>query len=163
MIYGAALVVALIAGAAAILDRVGEPPPRARTNAASSTSTKAPVQPAEPDFVPDLPSVPDLATEPPPARPQGDEDPRMEALTVEMRMLSHAREQLEEHPGEAYSILEQHRRQHPHGILREEREAFAIEALVSLEQREQAERRYYDFVREYPSSDFTARLASLLR
>ncbi|MBZ0121042.1 MAG: hypothetical protein K8H88_28870, partial [Sandaracinaceae bacterium] len=39
-----------------------------------------------------------------------------------------------------------------------EREAFAIEALLALERADEAERRYYDFRRAFPQSDFTSRL-----
>src|SRR5690606_11007588 len=100
---------------------------------------------AGPDFVPDLPEVPDLATEPPPPRRVVPDDPRMAELGVEMRILSRARELLAEHPSEALAVLRQHRRQHPAGVLREEREAFSIEALLLLEHVDEAERRYYEF------------------
>ncbi len=118
----------------------------------------------EPAIVPSLPAVPDLATQPPPPRPEGAaDDPRLEQLGAEMRYLGRARELLEEHPAEAIGLLEQHRRAHPNGILREEREAFAIEALVSLGHRVEAERRYYDFLSTYPSSSFAPRLRTLMR
>ncbi|MCC6872995.1 MAG: hypothetical protein IT378_01705 [Sandaracinaceae bacterium] len=110
------------------------------------------------DFVPDLPEVPDLATQPPPAAPPTGDDPRLRQLGAEMRLLSRAREQLAEHPAEALSLLDQHRRLHADGVLREEREAFAIEALLALERADEAERRYYDFRRAFPQSDFTSRL-----
>jgi len=80
-----------------------------------------------------------------------------------MRHLSRARELLADHPAEALGILEQHRRQFPQGGLSEEREAFAIEALVALGRTDLAERRYYDFVRDYPSSELAGRLGTLLR
>jgi hypothetical protein len=60
-------------------------------------------------------------------------------------------------------VLEQHRRVHPHGVLREEREAFAIEALLALSHVAEAERRYYDFLREYPDSAFRERLRAAMR
>jgi hypothetical protein len=63
----------------------------------------------------------------------------------------------------ALAVLEEHRRHHADGILREEREAFAIEALVELERRPEAERRYYDFQRTYPHSDFSRRLGDMMR
>lgn len=119
----------------------------------------------EESFVPNLPEVPDLATQPPPARhdSEEEEDPRFAQLGAEMRLLSRARELLEEHPAEALGVLEQHRRTHSRGILREEREAFVIEALVSLGRGPDAERRYYDFLRDYPHSSFTPRLRTLMR
>ena len=103
--------------------------------------------------MPDLPEVPDLATEPPPEREATENDPRMQTLAAEMRMLNRARTLLGEHPAEAIGVIDDHRRQYPDGVLREEREAFAIEALLALERVEEAERRYYDFLREFPSSE----------
>lgn len=105
-----------------------------------------------PGFVLDLPEVPDLATQPPPARPASN-DPRMESLAAEMRILSHAREMLGEHPAEALGVIRQHQRQYPDGVLREEREAFAIEVLLALEHTDEAERRYYDFLQRFPQSE----------
>ena len=115
-----------------------------------------------PDFVPDLPRVPDLATEPPAPRPEP-ADPRLEQLGAEMRILSHARELLSEHPAEALGVLETHRRRYPGGVLREEREAFVIETLLALEHVDEAERRYYDFLSDYPDSDFRERLRDAMQ
>ena len=118
---------------------------------------------AGPDFVPDLPEVPDLETQPPPPPPdEADRDPRFAQLGAEMRLLGRARELLAEHPAEAVGLLDQHRRLHPDGVLREEREAFAIEALVMLEHVAEAERRYYEFLRDFPRSDFQGRLEELM-
>jgi len=184
MVYGLALVVALIAGAAAVLSATGEdeaPAASAEGTAAAEPEPAAPdaaeeptggveiVEPAPrrskagPDYEPDLPEVPDLEREPPPEREPAAADPRFADLGAEMRILSRARELLAEHPAEALSVLEQHRRRHPGGALREEREAFAIEALVNLEHVHEAERRYYDFLRDFPHSDFDARLAELMQ
>ncbi|HEY8430972.1 MAG TPA: hypothetical protein VIL20_21485 [Sandaracinaceae bacterium] len=157
-LYGTAGVLALVGLAVGLADRSAgapvAPPP---------SEERAPEDDRE-RIVPALPPVPDLATQPPPARPGGGEDdPRLAQLGAEMRFLGRARELLGERPGEALAILEQHRRAHPHGILREEREAFAIEALVALDRRTEAERRYYDFLRAYPSSELAPRLRFLMR
>jgi hypothetical protein len=169
MVYGLALAVALIAGVTAVLSATGDedepPPPRAM----EAPAREAPAEPEpetaerEPEIVPDLPTVPDLENEPPPAREPGAPDPRFAELGAEMRMLSRARELLEGHPAEALGVLEQHRRRHPDGALREEREAFAIEALVALEHVDEAERRYYEFLRDFPDSDFRSRLERLMQ
>lgn len=160
VLYGTVLVVAIGAGAWAIANRADDTVPDAAPVA--SPEEPAPEEEEAP-FVPDLPEVPDLATEPPPARPATDGDPRIAQLSAEMRIVSRARELLGENPGEALAVLEEHRRHHADGILREEREAFAIEALVELERRPEAERRYYDFQRTYPHSDFSRRLADMMR
>jgi hypothetical protein len=159
VLYGGVLILALAAGTWAIVTS-GEDQP-----APQVVQPQPEPEPQEelPSFVPDLPTVPDLATEPPPPRPASDEDPRIARLTEEMRFVSRARELLAEDPAQALAILEQHRANYTDGVLREEREAFAIEALIALERRPEAERRYYDFSRVYPSSDFATRLATLMR
>lgn len=191
IVYGTALVVALIAGIFAVMNAQEEPEvaasPAAPSSAAPSPAAESPAREPEPppttpevggveiverppgrskagpDYVPQLPEVPDLATQPPPppADP-GDEDPRFAQLGVEMRILSRARELLGAHPSEALGVLEQHRRHHPSGALAEEREAFAIEALLALEHVDEAERRYYDFLARYPHSDFESRLREMM-
>lgn len=188
MVYGLVAAVALIAGAVALWTGLGDhdddppapaveaPQPAPPVSDPSSTEDEdedeaGGVEIVEhrtrgrvgPDWQPDLPAVPDLATEPPPEREPREEDPRFQALGAEMRILSRARDLLEDHPAEALGILEQHRRRHPAGTLREEREAFAIEALVTLEHVEEAERRYYDFLRDFPHSDFRNRLERLMQ
>ncbi|MBX3273736.1 MAG: hypothetical protein KF729_25955 [Sandaracinaceae bacterium] len=170
IVYGVALVVALIALGLAIANGMSseeegpEPAPadpvaaaRARAERetrGSEIALEVPDEPpARPDFVPSLPAVPDLATQPPPPRPDTPEDPRMATLAAEMRILSRARTLLGEHPAEAFGVVEEHRRRFAQGVLREEREVFAIEALLALERSAEAERRYYDFVRDFPRSD----------
>ena len=158
LLYGTALVLAIAGGVWAVWDHFGgdEAP-------APPLAEPAPDVPAgPPELVPDLPEVPDLSAGPPPP-PTGPEDPRLAAIGVEMRYLSRARELLADHPAEALGVLEQHRRQYPQGGLSEEREAFAIEALVALGRTDVAERRYYDFLRDYPSSELASRLGTLLR
>lgn len=172
-LYPLLLVTAVLAAAVAWVESNEQPTPepaaaapRSSRAASSDDGTDvgglellpAPRPAAGSDFVPDLPPVPDLATDPPPPRPTGATDPRFLQLAVEMRLISRARERLAEHPADALGILRQHRRAHPDGILREERDAFAIEALLALEHVEEAERRYYDFRRDYPDSDFLERL-----
>ncbi|MCA9608084.1 MAG: hypothetical protein KC619_20890 [Myxococcales bacterium] len=137
------------------------PPPRSRPAPGEiDEADVASARPLPPGFVPALPEVPDLDAEPPPARQAEDgEDPRMENLAAEMRILSRARTLLGEHPAEALGVIRQHQRQYPHGALREEREVFAIEALLALEHADEAERRYYDFLRDFPDSEHRAHLS----
>mgnify|MGYP000023499541 CR=1 FL=1 len=178
MVYVLVLAVALAGGAIALYGAFGDAPPEAPVAAPESETEPTPQDEvggveivdapegrskAGPDFVPDLPEVPDLATQPPPAPPpEEDRDPRFAQLGAEMRLLGRARELLQEHPAEALGVLEQHRRLHPAGVLREEREAFAIEAMVMLEHVAEAERRYYEFMRDFPHSDFRGRLEELM-
>ena len=164
LLYGAALLCALAGGAVAIASRCSEPvvPAHPIVPVAVDAGVDAGPRPiAHDDFVPDLPEVPDLATQPPP--PAVVADPRSSQLGAEMRLLSRAREELAQHPAEALALLDQHRHYHPDGVLREEREAAAIEALVALERSAEAERRYYDFLRDYPQSEYRARLEDVMR
>lgn len=181
MVYSLALVVALIAGVAALLNAAGgESETTARAEADPLEVAVAPGRgessgertdgAGEPDadgrasdLRPILPPVPDLEREPPPAREPSEPDPRFAELGVEMRVLSRARELLEEHPAEAFSVLEEHRRRFPQGALREEREAFSVQALVNLGRVQEAERRYYEFLHDFPHSDFAERLSRLMR
>ncbi len=171
ILYGTVLVLAIVGGAYAIFDRppvqVAHEPTLAERHANPTPMPPPPTapEPTPPEAqgpVPDLPEVPDLATEPPPPPPQND-DPRLGQLGAEMRYLSRARELLDQHPAEALGVIEQHRRNYPNGVLREEREAFALEALVAVGRTDEAERRYYDFLREYPHSELTGRLDRIMR
>lgn len=163
-LYGTALVLAIGGGALALSNALGGEPSASAPSSAAAPAPAAAPSPAPAPVAPDLPDVPDLRAQPPPTPPpDADEDPRLADLAAEMRYLSRARELLAEHPAEAFGVLEQHRRRYPRGGLSEQREAFAIEALASLGHRDLAERRYYDFLRDYPESPLTARLTALLR
>jgi hypothetical protein len=48
---------------------------------------------------------------------------------------------------------------YPDGVLAEGREALAIEALLALDRRNDAERRYTDFLRRFSGSASSARVA----
>ncbi len=106
-------------------------------------------------YVPDLPAVPDLARDRAtrPTRPEA--DPATDALAQEMRLVHEARIQLEADPGAALDLLEQHRTRFPEGALAEEREAYAILAMVMTEQPAgEIERRFSDLVADHPGTSF---------
>ncbi|MFK7985047.1 MAG: hypothetical protein AB8I08_03375 [Sandaracinaceae bacterium] len=178
LLYGGLLGIALLAGGVAAATH-GSSAPVAETSSSVPTHrtpetsdavggleiADAPRAPADldPDFRPDLPTVPDLATQPPPPRPPPRDDPRMQQLGAEMRYLARARDLVTEHPSEALGVLRDHRQEYPQGVLREEREAYTVEALVLLEHVAEAERRYYEFRRDFPESDFTERLQEMMQ
>src|SRR5262249_8080785 len=108
--------------------------------------------------VPNLPPVPVL----PPGTHLRRAEPPSDALSSEMRLLEEARASMEEDPGGALALLEQHRARFPTGALREEREAYAIEVLNHLGRPAEAERRYFDFAREFPESHFLPRIRRLV-
>jgi hypothetical protein len=112
-------------------------------------------------FVPDLPAVPTL----PPgahrdvmATEASTDDERLDALAVEMRLVREARGLIESDPAAALQLLDRHRSRYPSGALREEREAYAIEALLALRHTEEVERRYLEFREDFPTSSFMPRL-----
>ena len=183
-LYGGLLALALGGGVYAIVNAddastAAEPAPRAPAARPSTPSARlgasraaeerrardeeaAAVALPEGVAAPALPSVPDLATDPPPPAPAA-RDPRFATLGVEMRLMSRARELVTDHPSAALELLAQHRAEHEDGVLREAREAFTIEALIAMDRRGEAERRYYDFLDEFEGSEFASRLADLLR
>lgn len=65
-------------------------------------------------------------------------------------------------PRRALALVAQHERLYPHGMLTEEREAIAIEALARLGSRDAALARLARFEAAYPSSPHRARLDELL-
>lgn len=118
------------------------------------------------DFVPDLPAVPTLlpgarAKRAPSAAEDSDDD-RLSALAAEMRLVGEARALATTDPGGSLQLLDQHRARFPQGELREEREVYAIEALVALARANDAERRYLEFRSDFPSSTFVARLERVM-
>lgn len=182
LLYGGLLGVALLAGGVAAATHGSAPvDPGAATDGESSVPThrtpetsnevgglEIAAAPAaetdlDPELRPELPAVPNLATEPPPPRPPARDDPRMQQLGAEMRYLARARDLVSEHPSEALGVLRDHRQEYPQGVLREEREAYTVEALLALEHVAEAERRYYEFRRDFPESDFTERLQEMMQ
>lgn len=181
LLYGGLLGVALLAGGVAAATHGSSAPVAETSTSSTSVPTHrapetsaavggleiadAPSAPADvdPDFRPDLPPVPNLATQPPPPRPPAQDDPRMQQLGAEMRYLARARDLVSEHPSEALGVLRDHRQEYPQGVLREEREAYTVEALLLLEHVAEAERRYYEFRRDFPESDFTERLQEMMQ
>lgn len=103
-------------------------------------------------FVPDLPAVPDLSRDRP-RRPEA--DPASDELAQEMRLVHEARLQLDEDPSAALDLLDQHRSRFPEGVLTEEREAYAILAMVMTDQPAgEIERRFGDLVADHPGTSF---------
>lgn len=114
-------------------------------------------EPHAPEVTPALPAVPTLPPGTSLARTHGAEASAAERgddLSAEMRLVSEARRTMAEDPVEALALLDQHRERYPRGALREEREAHAILILRRLERTLDAERRYTDFLADFPGSSF---------
>lgn len=110
------------------------------------------------DFVPNLPAVPDLARDRArraPAEADTEADPVADALAQEMRLVREARSQIETDPSAALELLAQHRQRFPRGALAEEREAYAILAMIVAEAApNEVERRFTDLLADHPGSAF---------
>ena len=105
---------------------------------------------------PALHTRPKRASAPVPASPRVDP-------VLELALLTKARRVLTVQPHTALEIAAEHERDYPQGLLTEEREVIAIEALVKLGRRAQAAQRAQRFLARFPGSAQRARLDQLLR
>jgi hypothetical protein len=86
-----------------------------------------------------------------------------EDIRAETGLVAAGREALRAgHLAAATGLLEQARQRFPQGVLRQEREALAIEALVQSGQRELAVERARTFFRSYPDSPHSARVQAVI-
>jgi hypothetical protein len=133
--------------------------PRGNRSAPREPALVAPIEDPTPDagetFVPDLPAVPDLARDRATRGAPLAEDPAAAALAQEMRLVHEARLRLDEDPHAAFDLLEQHRARFPEGALREEREAYAILAMILLDRPDgEVERRFLELTADHPGTRF---------
>lgn len=80
----------------------------------------------------------------------------------EFRLLRTARQVLARDPRLTLHLTDQHLRRFPHGLLAQEREALAIEALLALGREDQAKARARAFLASYPSSPHRKRAERVL-
>ena len=80
----------------------------------------------------------------------------------EASLLRSARQALARSPERTLSLTDEHLRRYPHGILDQEREALAIEALTALGKDDEARTRARGFQRAYPDSPYRARIEHAL-
>jgi hypothetical protein len=80
------------------------------------------------------------------------------ASTEEYRLLRSARQALVQNPALALRLTDEHARRYQHGMLAQEREAIAVEALVHLGRDGQARDRAHVFLAAYPSSPYRGRV-----
>jgi hypothetical protein len=86
--------------------------------------------------------------------------PPFRPAETEAEFLERARGALGQSPSAALSLANQHRARYPSGVLAEEREVIAIEALKRLGRSAEAERRVEAFSRRYPGSAYRKKLDS---
>ncbi len=87
---------------------------------------------------------------------------KVEPQETELKALQRAQDALRSNPEEALSICNQSGRIYPRGMLGQEREVIAIEALVRLGRKAEANQRAEQFVKAFPRSALIRRLETLL-
>jgi hypothetical protein len=80
----------------------------------------------------------------------------------EYRLLRSARQALASDPTKALNLTQEHIRRFPQGMLTQEREAIAVEALVHLNRHVQAKTRGQAFLAAYPVSPYRSRVEHAL-
>jgi hypothetical protein len=154
----AALALAAAGGGAWWLVSGDAPPPRAApVEVASSAPVLAPA-PAVTNAVPA--PLPSRAAEPgPSASPTPThEKPALAVQLTEVELLEQARVALKTDPNRALQRVNEHARRFPRGVLVQEREILAIQALRRLGRDADAERRSEAFAKAFPGSAFQRNL-----
>jgi len=88
--------------------------------------------------------------------------PTTTTTTDEIALLARAHDALRSDPGLALSLCREHETKAKDGQFAQEREAVAIEALVYLNRRAEASKRFRAFEQRYPASSHRVHLESLL-
>jgi hypothetical protein len=145
----------------------------------ASTLHAMPIEPnasAEPHAVrPDeLPTAIPTGAQPPPAAHNSPPAPRPARAAAsnaparpaasegaEIDLLARAHEALRARPAETLALCQKHQAEFANGRFTQEREALAIEALLYLRRRGEAERRWSEFQQRYPASNHRTHLADL--
>jgi hypothetical protein len=139
----------------------------ATSSAPPSVAFKA-TEPVAPSVV--LPAAPPSeAAEAPRAEPpssSGVRPPsnsaRLETATTEADLLGQAQAALAGDPRRALSLAESHQQRFPHGVLVQEREVIAIEALERLGRKSAAQARAARFLRVFPTSAHRSKIESIV-
>ncbi|MBX3264876.1 MAG: hypothetical protein KF782_34710, partial [Labilithrix sp.] len=81
---------------------------------------------------------------------------------AEVRLLERAQDALRARPAEALALAEDHARRFPQGMLAQEREVIAIEALMKTGRASEANARAARFKARFPGSSHTRRIDALV-
>jgi hypothetical protein len=153
---GRALAIAAAAGSvAALVALIG-----LQSSAPRTETTSPPMASSAPTLTEPVPEAPvPSAAEPAPApTDSAAEAPAPPASAArgktpnEAALLERARRALSKNPALALELTRRHQAEFPRGVLRQEREVIAIEALRRLGKAEQARERGTEFRREFPDS-----------
>lgn len=136
------------------------------------TAPRAPttIETAAPSFPEPAPSPPGISLNDLPSAPaakpaksaatqvRANEPPTQE----EIALIGRAHDALRANPANALTLCKEHETKFSGGHFAQEREAVAIEALLYLNRKDEAQRRFAEFDRKYPSSSHRVHLESLL-
>jgi hypothetical protein len=143
------------------------PTPPAPTVAAPTAAPPEPARPSAPVEAPPVvesapsPSAAPSATAPAPGSDAAAKQPSSGSThpaTTEAVLLEGARSVLGSNPARALQLTDEHRARFPSGVLAQEREVIAIEALKRLGRADAAARRVEAFARRYPGSAYLKKL-----
>jgi hypothetical protein len=107
------------------------------------------------------------APEPLPAPPAAAPAPAVETgpvtnLAGEVQLLQRAQQALGANAAQALALTEEHKRRFPSGVLAQEREMVALEALVRLGRRDVARARAASFLAKFPESPHRRRIEAIV-
>jgi hypothetical protein len=162
MAGGAVLAATLVVSSAIYVPRMVAAPTQSSSSStgvgiAISSSTAAVVTTTLPDPVETV--APVASTAPPMAR----KPPAVtESADAEVKLLERAQDALRTRSGEALALCTEHARRFPQGLLTQEREVIAIEALTQEGKLPEAQARAARFAGSYPNSTHLRRVESLV-
>jgi hypothetical protein len=162
-LMAAAIVVTVLAAVAA--ERYGQSRSGRRETSGAAADAPAgqaappePQQPAAPPPAADRPN--DETAQKAPARAAA---PSASAFGLrEDDLLARAKQALSSSPATTLALAEEHARRFPRGALIQEREVIAIQALLALGRRSEAQARGNAFLRAYPTSIYRTKIDQLL-
>lgn len=130
----------------------------------ASASLAPPAPPVGEEAREEQAAVPEPAVpEPVATTPSGaSEAPASAGTLAELALLARARRSLLVRPERALELAAEHARLYPHGTFEEEREVLAIESLLKLARRDEAEARARAFERRFPNSSHRTHLIRLV-
>jgi hypothetical protein len=162
--------VAVLAGAGAFMASRTEPAPSVSPPVAVAPAAPTIAQPpapakTEPEIATISPADLPTAREPvaPKAPPSSASANTNAAEGEEIALLARAHEALHARPAESLALCREHQARFASGHFAQEREAVAIEALVYLGRKAEAEARFGAFRDHFPTSSHRAHLESLFR
>ena len=159
MAGGAVLAATLVVSSAIYVPKMVAAPTQSSSSStgvgiAISSSTAAVVTTTLPDPVETVASIaPPMARKPPAV---------IESADAEVKLLERAQDALRTRSGEALALCTEHAKRFPQGLLTQEREVIAIEALTQAGKLPEAQARAARFAVSYPNSTHLRRVETLV-